>query len=167
MVGPVTEWNQAPFFAWEFLRPDSNFLVRRIKNFRTPSWFLAAIFYFSTPKRLWVMKYFFKSQPINILSPDHYWVFSRVYRVTGIQQNYCCTHTFWSPLNLNAKKYRIYQFFYILLRTFSSDLVIKHSLADFQNNISWRIVVLGLKNRKWRQKSKMADRNFWFFWPES
>ena len=131
MVGPITEWNQSPFLAWEFLRSYSNFLAKRIQNFRPPSWFLVAIFYFSTPKRIWVMKDFLKNQPINISSPNHYWVSSRVYRVTGDQQNYFFAHTFWSPLNLNAKKYRIYQFFYILLRTFSSDLVIKHSLADF------------------------------------
>ena len=80
MVGPVTEWNQAPFFAWEFPRSYSNFQVRRIKSFYPPSWIFAAIFYFSTPKRLCVMKYFFKSQPMNVLSPDHYWMFSRVYK---------------------------------------------------------------------------------------
>ena len=131
MVGPVTEWNQAPFFAWEFPRSYSNFQVRRIKSFCPPSWFFAAIFYFSTPKRLCVMKYFFKSQPMNVLSPDHYWMFSRVYK--KIDKFYIFSH-------LNSavfKKYEYnsnfveYRLLYILLRTLSSDLVIKYLLADF------------------------------------
>ena len=40
---PVTDWPQAPFLVWLFFRTILNFLVERNKNFRPPSWFLAAI----------------------------------------------------------------------------------------------------------------------------
>ena len=50
-VRPITDWNQVPFFAWGFFRTRSNFLVNSIQNFRPPSWFLDAIFDFSTRKR--------------------------------------------------------------------------------------------------------------------
>ena len=86
-------------------------MVRIIQNFQPPSWFLDAILYFSTTKRLWVMKFVIKNQPMNILSPNQYWMFPRVYIITFDQRNCCCIHNFWSPLNLNTRKCRIFQFF--------------------------------------------------------
>ena len=130
MTGPVTEWQQAPYFAWGIFRPVPNFWPKRFQNFCPGKCVLAAILDFSMRYQRCVTFGAVEKQGMVSASQNLSMMYLRVCEFNILKQNKHLFFHFYRNVLTNLENVDFSQFFSVFQ---NSGLYTAYSI--FQNMV--------------------------------